>query len=360
MKQQFPVLNLKHHVRKTRRAGVTMLEVLVVLSVIALVMSLVIPGILAVRESSRLASCRNRLRQMGIAIQTFESVKRRLPGEISSSPSGRLKRRISPHVQLLPYLDQGVLADSLLSTVGRGRMDELPMMKALKTTVPALLCPSDPNAGPGVSFRFCTGPSPTMHERKFEGATVGGGGAFAPQVTTSQSALIASIVDGLSNTVAMSERLLSQRDNGWNRQTNMWLTGAFATRTHRKYMLSAANTAKLCGMAPPKWSNGRGVQMGWFFVDSSYSNTFYNHVLSPNSATCDCSIDAPLDIWGRFPSPSFGSRAAASSARSNHSAGAVNVLFLDGAVQSMAETIDPEVWQAISTRFDADPDRRGY
>ena len=348
------------YAKKNHRTGVTILEVLVALSAIALVMSLLVPGILAIRESSRVTSCKNRLRQMGIAIQTFESVKRNLPGEKLISIPGESKERMSPHVQLLPYLDHGTLADSLLNITGQGPVAERPLKTALNQPILALLCPSDPNAGPGVSFRFCTGPSPTMHERRIGGVTIGGGGAFAPQVTTSQSASIASIVDGLSNTVAMSERLLSQRNRDWNRLTNMWHSGVMAIGTHKKYMFNAVNTAKLCDRAPVKWAGGLGVQEGRYFVKSSYSNTFYNHVLSPNSETCDCCIDNPHDTWDSFRIPSLGSRSAASSARSYHRAGAVNVLFLDGAVQSMTRTIDSRVWQAVSTRFDDDPHRGGY
>jgi prepilin-type N-terminal cleavage/methylation domain-containing protein len=62
-----------------RRRGVTLMEVLVVISIIGLLMALLLPAVQAARESARLASCKNNLRQIGVAVLNHESAHGTLP-----------------------------------------------------------------------------------------------------------------------------------------------------------------------------------------------------------------------------------------------------------------------------------------
>jgi prepilin-type N-terminal cleavage/methylation domain-containing protein len=55
------------------RPGLTVIEVLVAIAIIGVLLSLVIPAVQQSREAARSLECRNRLKQIGIAVQSFAS-----------------------------------------------------------------------------------------------------------------------------------------------------------------------------------------------------------------------------------------------------------------------------------------------
>ena len=97
---------MRHTIRNAAapRAGVTIIELLVVTGVIGLLAAILLPAVQSARETSRRAACANHLRQIGVAIHSFDAAERKLPSSVR--PAGASTVRVGVFTQLLPYLEQ--------------------------------------------------------------------------------------------------------------------------------------------------------------------------------------------------------------------------------------------------------------
>ncbi|MDR1477564.1 MAG: DUF1559 domain-containing protein [Planctomycetaceae bacterium] len=101
----------------------TLVELLVVISIISVLFSLLLPAVQSVRESSRRLSCTNKLRQLVLAANNYHDVYELFPagcdryGSPSDSNSEVLgpfgTRRTSGFVRLLPYIEQAAAFDAI-------------------------------------------------------------------------------------------------------------------------------------------------------------------------------------------------------------------------------------------------------
>jgi prepilin-type N-terminal cleavage/methylation domain-containing protein/prepilin-type processing-associated H-X9-DG protein len=129
-----------------RPRGFTLIEMLVVIGIIGVLVALLLPAIQAARESSRRTSCVNNLRQLGIALQNYESSHRGLPaGYISQVVKvNGIDTDTGPG-----WGWAALLLDNLEETALRGRVRfdrpiEDPLNLQVRTkTVDVYLCPSD-------------------------------------------------------------------------------------------------------------------------------------------------------------------------------------------------------------------------
>ena len=99
--------------RRSLRAGFTLVELLVVIAIIGILVGLLLPAVAAAREAARKMECSNKIKQLALATIEFELDKKRYPGcqEVFGKTSGGAYKIGSWAVALLPYLEQQPLRD---------------------------------------------------------------------------------------------------------------------------------------------------------------------------------------------------------------------------------------------------------
>jgi prepilin-type N-terminal cleavage/methylation domain-containing protein/prepilin-type processing-associated H-X9-DG protein len=91
---------------KKCRTAFTLVELLVVITIIGMLVGLLLPAVNAARESGRKVQCANNLKNIALATISFESTKKRFPGYLDSVPAGTDRRPASWTITILPELEQ--------------------------------------------------------------------------------------------------------------------------------------------------------------------------------------------------------------------------------------------------------------
>jgi prepilin-type N-terminal cleavage/methylation domain-containing protein len=100
----------------SRRRGFTLIELLVVIAIIAILIALLVPAVQKVREAAARTESANNLRQIGIAMHSYNDVKKSLPPSFGWAPKPTGSLKYSPegaygtaHFHILPFVEQDPL-----------------------------------------------------------------------------------------------------------------------------------------------------------------------------------------------------------------------------------------------------------
>jgi prepilin-type processing-associated H-X9-DG protein len=120
------------------RRGMTILELLVVMSSLTVLLSLLLPAIQAAREATRNVECTHNLRQIGLALHAYQDSHRTLPA--GWQPDEMRESSYGWATEILPQLEETCLSE---------KIERSPAIHALprkvRTTTPSVyLCSSDP------------------------------------------------------------------------------------------------------------------------------------------------------------------------------------------------------------------------
>ena len=130
-----------------RPSAFTLVELLVVITIIGILIALLLPAVQAAREAARRMQCSNNLKQMALAVLNYESTNGVLPINIASEAiRGVDGNGISWMVGILPYTENASIYNLLdfhgTCENGQGMMNPQ-NWPYIKQTLPLYLCPSD-------------------------------------------------------------------------------------------------------------------------------------------------------------------------------------------------------------------------
>ncbi len=322
----------------SRRFAFTLIELLVVIAIIAVLIALLVPAVQKVREAANRMSCTNNLKQLGLALHNYNDANGGFPPGSGGTPPLAGTNRLSTHVYLLAYLE----ADNLYKMI----WSSYPVTYG-GTTYTQVPVPWDSNFDPwGYAYQpnnfHCPSDTPAFDKRGGRTGMIastnymtcrgdlvtGSGNANASPIKRAMfhneannpgrwDVKYRDILDGLSNTIAMSERVF--RVTSTSVLGNIVDNEGAALATNPSICLATASGDNYLPALTLDVYFG-GVR----FNDGMAQFTGFSTILPPNSPAC---MEAGSNTDGIF------------SAQSRHPGG-VNVLFSDASVHFITNSVD--------------------
>lgn len=134
------------------KKGFTLIELLVVIAIIAILIALLLPAVQQAREAARRSTCKNNLKQLGLAFHNYHDTHRCFPFAWFLDPTNPANLKAGGYgVMLLPFIDQAPLYNRWNSSYpALNEFAAIPEvaqnLTVIATPLPVFMCPSTPEA----------------------------------------------------------------------------------------------------------------------------------------------------------------------------------------------------------------------
>ncbi|MCA9246536.1 MAG: DUF1559 domain-containing protein [Planctomycetales bacterium] len=328
----------------TKRKAFTLVELLVVIAIIGVLVALMLPAIQAAREAARRSSCMNKLAQIALALQNYESAHLSFPTGVDNPTGPILNEQRGNHlswiVRILPFIEEQNTYQAIDQSAGAYAAKNRP---ARNITLALLQCPSSAYSweGPNSSYAGC------HHDVEAPIDDTNHGVFYRNSRTTPRD-----VSDGLSQTIFVGEI----NDDITVLRNLCWMSGTRATlRNTGAPPNQAVYTGKKSLPTPIEW-----------YEQNEYE--FYDGSDSLADAADDEGLAEPADD-GAPPEPEETAAAEADDDGpspeaatfnlvwvggfgSEHSGDIALFVFGDGHVTSLTSMIAPTVFQQLGHRGD--------
>ena len=318
---------IRHRVERSAARGFTLIELLAVVALIGLLAAMLLAAIQSSREAARRAQCINNLKQLGLAVQNYQSVMNVLPPAYATGIEDLLVetgKNWAWGSMILGSLDQPALYNAINFSQF---LDQPSSQTVRRVGLAVFVCPSSRGDEDVVMVRTWYGRDALIDDLATANYVTSAGTRMLSHGPYSLDGSISSlndagtglmfqnsavapsgITDGASQTMLAGERSRDLADASWIGTTPM-SHGTICTKPGNPTQECVAANVLVLGHTGPENVNH---QAAW--VDA------------PNYAASE-----------------------ADGFRSTHPGGC-NFLFSDGTVRFLRQTIDPKVFAALSTR----------
>lgn len=300
--------------------GFTLIELLVVIAIIAILIALLLPAVQQAREAARRSTCKNSLKQIGLALHNYHETHRIFPpGYIDSDPAINSPAAETSNLNglgwgtmILPFMDQAPLYNQIgtqtngfaynwMDANHDGTMSDA--IVASKTVLPVFNCPTDPMDGINTD-------AGSHGKSNYLACAATGANSRNGAFFVNSAIRMKSIRDGSSNTLFVGERTTE----------------------------GDPSNSTACGGSPCNWAGGLWIGPRNYSSPATWhtSLTGLDVTINGGSSTVYM-INGSSISWG----PAW-------SASSSHTGGA-HFLLGDGQVRFLSENIDLTTYRGLYT-----------